>query len=278
MSSGFEKLKEIGAQKIHEQTHISKHHVQAILHETFDDINKIHFLGFITILEREYGVDLSDLKQKGLEYYKDMNFTTMQETKLFMASKKAKNLKTIYFLLAVVVFIFGVYEISQSKSFEVVNQIDNSAIEDAKNSIESESNGSEVVELVDDNETNTSLGSLENNVTLDSGNIVNSDEKTTVEVEALEQSLVIVPKTKLWMGYIEIKTNRKYQKVFSDELSLDPKKDWLMLCGHGNLSVKVNGVESSFKAGANLRLKYVEGVITKIDIEEFKALNKGLKW
>ena len=67
MSSGLEKLRSIGAQKIHEQTHIARQHAQALLHESFDDMSRIHFLGFISILEREYSVDLSDLKAKAVK-------------------------------------------------------------------------------------------------------------------------------------------------------------------------------------------------------------------
>lgn len=52
VNEGFEKLGTIGAQKINEKTHISKYHVQALLHNNFDDMTKIQFLGFVSILER----------------------------------------------------------------------------------------------------------------------------------------------------------------------------------------------------------------------------------
>ena len=41
MSSGIDKLQELGAQKIYEQTHVSKEHVQAILHNSFEGLNKV---------------------------------------------------------------------------------------------------------------------------------------------------------------------------------------------------------------------------------------------
>ena len=56
--TGIETLREIGSQKISEQTHIAKKFVEDILNENFDSMNKIQFAGFISILEREYGVDL----------------------------------------------------------------------------------------------------------------------------------------------------------------------------------------------------------------------------
>lgn len=69
MSSDLEKLKEIGAQKIFEQTHITKEHIQAILHKSFEGLTKVQFQGFVSILEREYQVDLKDLKSDASEFY-----------------------------------------------------------------------------------------------------------------------------------------------------------------------------------------------------------------
>ena len=44
MSEGFDKLKDIGAQKIHESTHISRKYIQDILQEDFSGMNRIQFL------------------------------------------------------------------------------------------------------------------------------------------------------------------------------------------------------------------------------------------
>ena len=51
MNEGFDKLKSIGAQKIHEATHIARAQIQALLHERSEDMNKSQFIGFISILE-----------------------------------------------------------------------------------------------------------------------------------------------------------------------------------------------------------------------------------
>ena len=66
MSEDFEKLKKIGVQRIHEATHISRIHAQAILNCSFEDMTKIQLNGFISILQREYSLDLSDLRDKSL--------------------------------------------------------------------------------------------------------------------------------------------------------------------------------------------------------------------
>ena len=91
-NDGLQRLKEIGAQKIYEDTHIPVEHIQAILHESFDGLSKIHFIGFISILQREYNIDLSELKNAGVAYYDEKN--PLEETLkdgIFIAPKKSRN-------------------------------------------------------------------------------------------------------------------------------------------------------------------------------------------
>ena len=87
-----------------------------------------------------------------------------------------------------------------------------------------------------------------------------------------------MPKTKVWMGYIDIKENKKYQKLFEGEFSVNPEKDWLLLFGHGYLDIDVNGKVEEFRTAQNLRFKYVDGQLTKITISEFKKINKDSQW
>jgi hypothetical protein len=92
------------------------------------------------------------------------------------------------------------------------------------------------------------------------------------------KSLKIIPKNKVWIGYIDIKTNKKKQQTTENELVLDADKDWLLLFGHGNTDVEVNGKLEKFTSTQNMRFKYVDGNFSEITIDEFKVLNKDLKW
>ncbi|MDQ7045894.1 MAG: membrane-bound lytic murein transglycosylase MltF [Sulfurimonas sp.] len=92
------------------------------------------------------------------------------------------------------------------------------------------------------------------------------------------EGLKIIPKTKIWVGYINIDTKKKYQKVAKDVLVIDTNKNWLLLVGGGTLNIEVNEEFKTFKSKNNMRFKYVSGEFSKIDIEEFKRLNNGKKW
>ena len=270
MSSGLEKLRSIGVQKIHEQTHIARHHVKALLHESFDNISRVHFLGFISILEREYGVDLSELKAKGEEFYTDETTEVEQDGKVFVTLKKKKNYTLVYVAVAVLIFVTVVLftlNLSSRASTKVkVLSIDNSTIENAKESMS----------------YNDTL--KDNKLTIDDLNITIEDKNdtlpTVVEPEPIEavKSFKIMSKTKLWLGYIDLGTYKKYQKLFSGEIVLDPKKDWLLTLGHGHVSIEIDGVVTEYKEKLNMRLLYKDSKLTKINFEEFKKLNRGNKW
>ena len=99
-----------------------------------------------------------------------------------------------------------------------------------------------------------------------------------VEPIAVERSLKILPKRRIWAGYINIATNQKYQKVFKKEFALNTDTDWLLLFGKGTAYLEVNGEVEKFSSTQNMRFKYVNGKFEKITVTEFKILNKGRKW
>ena len=257
---GFEKLKEIGAQKIHEQTHIARGHVQALLHETFDDMTKIQFLGFISILEREYGVKLDALKSKGLEYFQDITHTT-EDNKVFITPKKKKNYSTLYIAVAAAMFVgVAIFTLNLSTDKSKKNsQLDNRAIESAKKNIEP-----------------VQVGVSDANISAIKEPEVKSEP--IKEMEIVAKSLKILPKTKLWMGYIDLETHKKSQKLFTDELVLDPSKEWLMSLGHGYVTIEIDGIAQEFNDKMNIRLLYKDGELRKIKYKEFKRLNRGKEW
>jgi hypothetical protein len=262
MSDGLSKLKGIGAQKIHERTHIARQHVQAVLHETFDDMTKIQLLGFISILEREYSVDLSDLKAKGQEFYSEESSTLEHDTKVFVSPKKKKSYTFAYILLVIVIFAVAVLftlDITSTASTKVEKHtIDNSAINNAKDSMSQNA-------TIED--TNTTLPP-----------VVVEVKPEPVKVVEVVKSFKIIPKSELWIGYIDLSNHKKYQKLFKGELDIDPNKNWILTLGHGYVKVEINGEVTEFKDKLNIRLLYKDSKLSKINYKEFKKLNKGSKW
>ncbi|MDF1874181.1 hypothetical protein JHD48_00375 [Sulfurimonas sp. SAG-AH-194-I05] len=311
MDESIKLLREIGAQQIHNDTHISKDYAQAIIHETFDDLQYVQFIGFVSILEREYRVDLGVLRAKGKEYFKDKDQMPLDSKMVFVLPSKQKTGSRFYKWLAILIVLSSAYysfmylDVAQSEP----NEVDNTKIEDAQKKIDTSSIQSNAFKeeitkkeeikkdavvlhtdekvqeptILENNENNENNKSTENN---ESAKSVIQEEKVIASVvqemkeeEVKEKrSLKILPTRRLWAGYINIKTKEKFQSVYSEEFTIDPHDDWLLLFGAGTVYLEINGEKKRFSSKQNLRFKYKDGKFSKISVQEFKDLNKGRKW
>mgnify|MGYP007094906347 FL=1 len=282
MEENLKILKEIGAQKIHKDTHISKEHVQAIIHGSVEGLHPVQLSGFISILEREYDVDLSELKRQAKEQLQRV--ASSSERKVFVAPVKQKNNSIVYTILLIAIFLAAGYYsfvyLSSMATTEV--SIDNSNIQSAQKSIEIiekiEEYASE--EGVEETNTTQAVDTLDEEVSLANTNSIEPEALSdpVEEPTAGTKTLKILPVNKIWAGYIMIETNQKYQKIFTDDFSMDTSKNWLLLFGSGTIYLEVNGEKKKYSSSQNMRFKYVDGVFTKITVAEFKELNKGRKW
>ena len=247
---GYEFLKEIGAQKIHEDTHIPKEHSRGLVAASFSKMNKIQFLGFISILEREYSINLDTLKAKGLDYFEDNTREFTIAKKVFITPKKKKSYAIYYISAAIIIFLILILSslTSSSTTQPSTASLDNSNIQTATKSI---------------------APRIEQ---------VMLDEEAKREEKRLAATFKILPKANLWVGYINLDTGKKQQKTFDDELALDPHAHWLLTLGHGNVDFDINGKLTTFQTSRNLRFEYKDGVLKKIRSAEFTKLNKGEKW
>ena len=267
MSNGLEILNNIGAQKVHEQTHIAKHFVEMILNEDFEKMSKTHFIGFISILEREYGIDLSDLKLDGLECFEHKVLEIKEPSRVYAESSKTKKYSIISIGIAVVILAIGASYTLSNISFssqDKVHTLNNDVIKSVQENIK---------QTAEDKNESTPV--LENTVV--SKEVEVKVEEVKPELEVSVKSFKLLPKSKLWLGYIDMDTHKKYQKIVTDSINLDPQKKWLLLLGHGSLDVEINGEVTQFRL-KTVRFKYEDGNLTKITEEEFKKLNKGRKW
>lgn len=261
MNEGLVKLREIGAQKISEKTYIPVEHIQAILHESYDGLNKVQFIGFISILEREYGLDLESVKLQGITHFDGEQVT--EDESIFIQPEPKHNKKLIFIVIAAIVFFlffFVFYDDSKESVKPAINE--NEVIQKVKEQVVEEANTTTI------EQNNTKLSVAE----------PMEEEQPAAQEEVVKKSFVIKTNKKLWIGYIELETNKKSQTVFSKEFTLDPNKDWLLTLGHGYVDFEINGKTYSYKSQKGLKFLYKDGELRSISLAEFKKLNRGYVW
>ena len=262
MSEDLEKLRSIGAQKIHERTHIAQRYVQALLHESFEGMQKVQLLGFISILEREYGVDLTSLRESASAYFETLEGTLPKEEatykKELLASSKDDNKKR-YIVLVILLVVLGVglfYFTSMEKKSE-----------EKRSTVTSTQVPHESI-AVDLNESNVSQKEPKQKPA----------QQYVVEEKDLPKTLTILPKSKVWIGIIDLQTGKKRQKIADKPIELNASKEYLLTLGHGYIDIDIDGNKTSFKDPKSIKFLYKDGEMLQIDNKKFREYNKGKLW
>ena len=69
MTDTLEQLKTYDIETIHNKTQISSQSINALLEHDFSSFTRTRFFGFVSIVEREFHVDLSSYKDEYISIY-----------------------------------------------------------------------------------------------------------------------------------------------------------------------------------------------------------------
>ena len=252
----FEQLQKLGSKEIASATHIPLAHVELILNKEFEQFKKPQFFGFLSIIEREYKIDLSGLKQEYLFALAQEKISQEDNFDLAETSSKAyekgksllENRKVVYAAGASVVVVLIIVFISMidfSSSKEEKIEINNTAIDKAKKNLNIEPvHAANVDEMMQDNDIESAefgQDEQEANSTKPKKEKTQSvkkapTKKTTKKISRaepvsdMEPTMAlyfrIVPKGRLWLGIIDGETHRRRVETISEPLLLDAEKDY----------------------------------------------------
>jgi len=258
--TGLEKLQSIGAHKIFETTHIAKKFIEEILNEKTSSMTKVQYSGFISILEREYNVDLHEVSDAFAQSFqspggKEPFSVSEQDEVEIKKTPKAAYLFVGILVIGALSMLFkpDTEEVSQLPwSFETkkdMGELNNSSIEQAKQN-------------------------LTNIETQSSQKIVEE-----IMVEPIHTSrFEIKPRSKLWIGIVDLESFKRSQKMGAKSFELDPEKEWLLVMGHGYVNFEVNGLDQEFKDRNKVWFSYENGTLSKLSRSQFKEKNRGKAW
>lgn len=93
-------------------------------------------------------------------------------------------------------------------------------------------------------------------------------------------SVIIKPRVDLWLGFVDLDSGNKKTLIIKNDFELDTSKNQLILTGHGNFSININGDENLPSSNKAKRYRYLvkDGKIQTISKDEFINLNKGEEW
>ncbi len=299
LEDSLKKLKEIGIKKISVDTHITESNIEAILKREFDKLNPTKAIGFAKILEREYGVDLSEWK-KEFKAYRDQ--IKKEQEKIFVAvneeeeKEKSGKFLLIIGIVALIIIAYGTYMFLNSHSSQNTSKIPKSNIskenkilkpeiekQESKIHLNSELNKSSLketnqTESVETNKTNISIKEQNKTQNMETNETIKTNENNQTSSKLIHESFILSPRSRIWVGVIYLDNFKRKQFLTDQNITLDPKRDFLIVTGHGKFDIFIDKEKYHYDDPLKVRLLYKDQSLEKIDANIFKTLNRGKSW
>ena len=200
-------------EEIAKQTKIDKKSLENLFDLKFADIRKAKAMGFVSILEREYQVDLSKLKSEVLSFYKEHQAKESVVVGIPREMPKRKNPKMVLSVVAIFIVFTSIF---------LFTQIDKNTFKNVAIFVDTQTIKEYLFE--DANETDKTLKP--------------TPESVEAEVD-YNKFVEIIPLDRLWVGIIELGSLRRDYFVIDEAYGLDiSTKSWLLATSALNFSIK----------------------------------------
>ena len=301
----LKKLEKIGVGEISKATHIQEELLSAILDKNFEKLLDCNTTGFIKILERDYGVDLSGWLEefnKIKSEVKTIKTTINRQVAMpNLQNYKKPNYKIwalIILLLVVLIIYFKFYDLVKKPIEEfldekkvdytnapIINKAEETLVSVGVEVPKFDENDTLVVPEklfvnLEENETNsTSPNVLDLSIKMQ--NEANSTDNNTTKFDenlTFAKEISIIPRTKIWIGMIDLQSGKKWDSITSNKVELDLNKNWLIITGHGHFTIDKDGEKQMLRDDEKVRILIKDGNFSFIDNNEFIRLNGGKGW
>ena len=278
-------------EEIFKKTFIAPKNIRSLKEENFKKLgSKSRALGFISIIERQLGLNLDELRQKVEEYFGDrLDYQNAFEIHERVAEKKRLPIWQI--VLVLLVGAGGFYWYSSTKQEAVQDAtpkefFSSSSSSSLSSSISSVSSSSSSIAVVEANSSQEQSSENEQETPIDQNitqeeNLTVADEQnasSSISSEAILPKVTIIPKRKLWIGIIYLDNFKRKNYITSSPVELNTSRDQLIVTGHGKLQIDSDGEIEDFNSTKKMRFIYRAGVLEVIDRNTFKLYNRGKDW
>jgi hypothetical protein len=269
----FEDLQELGCNSIHENTHISRTKIEAVLNKSFGELTKVQFMGFLSILEREYKVDLSLLREEYDAYVQQHLDTLIPQKSVILQAQSRTRRVWVLGAFVVVLLLLGIGWIIQGNLSifprEEVMQLSTASIEVPEENLSMEVNASADVNATDVNSSQLVLSQMQ-------------EDNQSIVTDAVGINLghvqSIKPIHKVWVGMMNLETGVKTQKVTDRPIVIDATKNWLFMFGHGRLEIETRDKNITLEEKDTVWFSCENGKLIQLNHKQFQAKNNGTNW
>lgn len=272
-------LEENSIESISKKTNISTDNLKRIFERDFSAFKKVQALGFISILERDYNLDLSALKQECKDYFIDDEGDV--KISIYQAKPKGKGrwlffLFLLFLLAAVASLMIYNYTMQSSKSgvqmfltqemvLSEVNASENIPEDMVANGTISKD---ELKEVKDESlafEDSESLG-------------MSSEDQENNSSATASSQIILTPKYKLWFGIYDMTSGESSHQITKVPFELALDRDLLIATSRAAFSIGINDTTTGYKDFKEHYFMIKDGKFSEIKRDQFLELNGPKKW
>jgi len=275
----FEDLQNLGVNELYERTHIARHQIELLLNKSFEKLSRVQFMGFISILEREYSIDLSSLRD---DYDREIPIQRVFDEESVSTVLQAKSTERkkwivgaiVTILLLVIITSITQKELSSAPNEEILKLNSVVAKIGVENNRSLELNTTIERTIVEANVSNLN----ENKMVPES--LSQEQNSSTLETQGRDfgHVLSIKPTSNVWMGMMDLDSGKKTQRKTKKPIIIDTTKNWLFIFGHGRLQILTSEGSRTLKEKNTAWFIYENGSLKQLSREEFEEKNHGSKW
>lgn len=273
----FEDLQALGTEKIHERTHISRDKVELVLSKSYAQIGRVQFMGYLSILEREYDIDLNGVKEEYTAFCQsNPDMLLPKQSVILQADSNSKPKWIVAGVILIVVLMAGGYLLQGTMSTEPSEDVMNlttSAVQVVENNNTAvvDTNETNVTASIANNETNQSIATV-------AKPLVPTQQTPAASALTPDQQTTITPKYKVWYGMIDLASGKRVQNITGDPIVIDSTKNWLIVLGHGRVELASPEGKKLLNDKNTVHFMCEKGILKQITQQEFIDLNGGKNW
>ncbi|NPA29379.1 MAG: hypothetical protein GXO33_04260 [Epsilonproteobacteria bacterium] len=288
-------VKEFGLKKVSERTKISERNLEKLLNREFGSLPRPQAFGFVAIIEREFGADLSAMREEMKQFYQNRPAQTgepiFSREDLPAARRKSGGAGWLIGLV-LLVFAGGGY-------YAYENFFHGGQAGEARRQapVETERNVTTVVagEAVQKPATAEDADKSDQSVEAapaegkgDDGETVEAAPEAKVAARPQPEEpepyvpldpVIVEPTVKLWIGIIDLKSRKRRVKIVKRPFEIDSHGRKLLLTGHGRFEIS-DGEGNIIKLNDAKKHYFLidNGVLQEIDAAAFRRYNGGKGW
>ncbi|MBE9869196.1 phosphatidylglycerophosphate synthase [Campylobacter concisus] len=308
----LENLKEIGIKEISRKTHIEPTFLQYIFDKNFEKLSRLNIRGYAKILQREYGVDLSELLAEYDAFMQENTPDDSHKTKVspkiasytpddITNQRQGSGSGFFFWIIILAIITGGAYYFDAYKyvqNFIASLNEDNTSVsysqssivnEVKKNIIDTNVTISQNTPKIDANASSVKISAPdEQNVTVSPASVDQNALKPSMAAQPapkVEQNVtkplneaIITPKQRVWIGIINLENGQKTSSDTSKSVNINLDQRQLVVCGNGNIELKIGDKVTKYNPSRPARFLVENGDMKFLTYDEFVEMNKGKSW